>query len=124
MSGNYFKKIRSKHISRIKIDILQGEVFTTLGEVFETFVDIMQILQWERMQPFGNLGINIGIDVGIGIAIAIFFFLRSFYFCLSKFLMKKTSVVKSFSSTLAHLPGSCSCCLEQLLCRKPVSTCF
>ena len=34
-----------------------------------------------------------------------FFFLRSFYFCLSKFLMKKTSMVKSFSSTLAHLPG-------------------
>ena len=59
MSGNYFKKIRSKHISRIKIDILQGDVFTTPGEVFETFLDIIQILQWERMQPFGNLGIRI-----------------------------------------------------------------
>ena len=53
-----------------------------------------------------------------------FFFLRSFYFCISKFLMRKTSMVKSFSSTLAYLPGSFSCCLEQLLSRKPVTTCF
>ena len=52
------------------------------------------------------------------------FFLRSFYFYLSKFLMKKTATVKSFSSTLAHLPGNFSRCLEQLFCRKPVSNCF
>ena len=53
-----------------------------------------------------------------------FFVLRSFYFCFSKYNMKKTSMVKSFSSTLAHIPGSFSRCLEQLFCRKPVSTCF
>ena len=53
-----------------------------------------------------------------------FFFLRSFYFYFSKFLMKKTSMVKSFSSTLVHLPGNFSRCLEQLFCRKPVSNCF
>ena len=46
------------------------------------------------------------------------FFLRSFYFYLSKFLMKETSMVKSFLSTLAHLPGSFNRCLEQLLCRN------
>ena len=66
-----------------------------------------------------HLGINIGINVGIGIGIA-----KSFYFCLSKFLMKKKSMVKSFSSILAHLPGSFSRCLERLFCRKPVSSCF
>ena len=47
-----------------------------------------------------------------------FFFLRSFYFCLLKFLMKKTSMVKSFLSTLAHLPRSFNRCLEQLFCRN------
>ena len=52
------------------------------------------------------------------------FFLWSFYFCQSKFVMKKTSMVKSFSSTFAHLTGSVSRCFEQLFCRKPVSTCF
>ena len=67
-----------------------------------------------------HLGISIGIDVGIGIGIAKkkIFFLQSFYICLSKFLMKKTSMVKSFSSTLAHLPGSFNHCLEQLFCRN------
>ena len=36
----------------------------------------------------------------------------------------KTSLVKSFLSTLADLPGGCSCCLEQLFRRKPVSAFF
>ena len=52
------------------------------------------------------------------------FFLAKFLFCFLKFLMKKTSMMKSFSSTLAHLPWSFSRCLELLFCRKPVSTCF
>ena len=129
MRGNYFKKIRSKRLSRIKIDILQGDIFTTLSEVFETFVDIIQILQWQTIQPFGNLGISISASASAltsaaASALQNFFFLRSFYFCLSKILMKKKSMVKSFSSALAHLPGSCSRCLQQLFCRKPVSTCF
>ena len=63
--------------------------------------------------PHRHLGISIDIDVGIGIGIEKkLFFLRSFYFCPSNFLMKKASMVKSFSSTLAHLPGSFSRCLE------------
>ena len=73
--------------------------------------------------PHQHLGISIDIDVSIGIAKK-FFVLQSFYLCLLKYLMKKISMVKSFSSTLAHLIGSFSHCLEQLFCRKPVSTCF
>ena len=33
-------------------------------------------------------------------------------------------MVESFLSAPAYLPGSCSCCLEQLFRRKPVSACF
>ena len=56
-----------------------------------------------------HLGISTGIDVGIGIGISkIFFVLRSYHFCLSRYLMKKTSMVKSFSSTLAYLLESFS----------------
>ena len=66
-----------------------------------------------------HLGISIGIDVGIGIDI-----LRSLYFCLSKSDMKKTSMVKYFSSTLTDLPVSFRRCLEYLFCRKPVRACF
>ena len=36
----YLKKTRSKHISTVEFDILQGKVFITPGEVFETLVDI------------------------------------------------------------------------------------
>ena len=56
------------------------------------------------------LGISIGIAKNL--------------FCLAKSYMKKTSMVKYFSSTLADLPGSLSRCLEQLFCRKPVSVSF
>ena len=74
-----------------------------------------------KIGHIGNLastfGISIGIDVGIGTGI-----LRSLSFCFSKFYMKKTSVVKYFSSTLADLPGSFKQCLEQLFCGKPVRT--
>ena len=66
-----------------------------------------------------HLGISISIGVGIGIAI-----LRSLYFCLSKFYMKKTSIVKYFSSTLSDLPRGFRRCLEQLFCRKSVSAWF
>ena len=91
MSGNYFKKIRSKHISRIKIDILQGEVFTTLGEVFETFVDIIQILQWEKMQLFGNLGISISASTSALMSVSalplqFFFSCEVFIFAFRSFL--------------------------------------
>ena len=52
------------------------------------------------------------------------FFLWRFYFWLSKLLMKKTSMLKSLSSTPAHVLGSFVRSLEQLFCRKPVGTCF
>ena len=72
-----------------------------------------------------HLGTSIGIDVSIGIALQkIYFVLRSLYFWFSKFYMKKTSMVKYLSSTLADRPGSFRRCLEQLFCRKPVSACF
>ena len=54
----------------------------------------------------------------------IYFVLQSLYFYLYKFCMNKTSMVNHFSSTLADLPGSFMQCLEQLFCRKPVSTYF
>ena len=84
-------------------------------------------LHQTEIGPFGNLGISIS-----GSALALtsastsalqknFLFLRSFCFCLSKFLMKKTSMVKSFSSNPAHLPGSLSRCLQQLFCRSPLA---
>ena len=37
---------------------------------------------------------------------------------------KETSPVESFWGTLNGLPGSFSCCLEQLFCREFVGTCF
>ena len=79
----------------------------------ELFVKKLISAIWKSRHQ--HLGISIGIAKKV---------LRSFYFCLSKYLMKKISIVKSFSSTLAHLIGSFSGCLEQLFCRKPVSTCF
>ena len=63
----------------------------------------------EKKRRFGNLGIGISASAS---ALQKKFFMQSFYFCLSNFLMKKASMVKSFSSTLAHLPGSFSRCLE------------
>ena len=79
---------------------------------------------------FGNLGISISASASAltsALALALqkpYFVLRSLYFCLSKFYMKKVSMVKYFSSTLADLRGSFSRCLEQLFCRKPVRACF
>ena len=54
----------------------------------------------------------------------IYFVLRSLYFWLLKFYIKKIWMVKYFSSTLSDLPGSFRRCLEQLFCRKPVSAWF
>ena len=82
------------------------------------------------LRSFGNLGIGISasasaLTLASASALQNFLFvLRSFYFCLSNYIIKKTSTVKSFSSTLAHIPGSFSRCLEQLFFGKPVCTCF
>ena len=60
-----------------------------------------------------HLDIGIGIDVGISIDIAkLYFALRSFIFAFQSFLWSKTPMFKSFSSTLADLPRSFSCCLS------------
>lgn len=40
MRSNYLNKTRNKHIFRVKFDILQGDIFITPKEVFETFADI------------------------------------------------------------------------------------
>ena len=63
-----------------------------------------------------HLGISIGIDVGISIGIAkkIFCLAKLFFFCLFSYIMKKTYMIKSFSSTLAHIPGSFRRCVVQL----------
>ena len=45
-------------------------------------------------------------------------------FAFRKFLLSKTSMVKSFSDTLASFPESVCRRLEQLFCRDVVSTCF
>ena len=80
--------------------------------------------------PFGNIGIGISASASALTSVStsalqqIYFVFRSLYFCLSKFYMKKTSMVKYFSSELADLPRSFRRCLEQLFCRKPVSACF
>ena len=66
--------------------------------------------------PFGNLGIGIDIVISLPFEALIFTF-RSF-------LWSKTSMVKSFSNTLASFPGSVCCCLEQLFCRDVASACF
>ena len=81
-----------------------------------------------KSKPFGNLGIGISASALASTSASAlqkkFFFSQSLYFCLSKFYMKKTSMVKYFWSTLADLPGSFSRYLEQLFCRKLVSACF
>ena len=62
-------------------------------------------------QPFGNCGIGISASASAltstsASALQTFYFvLRSLYFCISKFYMEKTSMVKYFSSTLANLLG-------------------
>ena len=82
-------------------------------------------------RPFGILGIGILASALALLASVsapalqkIYFVLQSLYFCLSKFYMKKISMVKYFWSTLADLPGSFSQYLEQLFCKKSVSACF
>ena len=73
-----------------------------------------------------HLAISIGIEVGIGIGIAKkkFFSCEVFVFAFRSFLWRKYLWWSPFLSTLAHLSGSFSRRLEQLFCRKPVSTCF
>ena len=90
----------------------------------------MWTCQKGHKRPFANLGIGISASV-LPLASASssalqknYFVLHSLCFCLSKFYMKKISMVKYFWTTLADLTGSFSRCLEQLLCRKPVSACF
>ena len=75
---------------------------------FAVFYLLYFMANWKSRHQ--HHGISIGINVGIDIS--------NFYFCLSKFLMKKSSLVKSFWSTLAHLSRSFSRCLEQLFCRN------
>ena len=71
-----------------------------------------------------HLGIGIGIDVGIGIGIVNFFLpFEALIFAFRSFLLSKTSMVKSFSNTLASFPESVCFCLEQLFCRDVVSAC-
>ena len=55
--------------------------------------------------PFGNLGI--GISIGIDIVISLPF--EALIFTFRSFLWSKTSMVKSFSYTLASFPGSVWC---------------
>ena len=45
-------------------------------------------------------------------------------FAFRSFLLSKTSMVKSFSNTLASFPESVCCCLEQLFCSDVFSACF
>ena len=72
-----------------------------------------------------HLDVSIGIDVGIGIGIVkIFLPFEALIFAFRSFLLSETSMVKSFSNTLASFPESVCCCLEQLLCREVVSACF
>ena len=47
-----------------------------------------------------------------------------FIFAIRSYLWSETSVVKSYSSTLAVFSGRFSCCLEQLFCREHIRACF
>ena len=80
--------------------------------------------------PFGSLGIGI-LASALALMSALvsalqnnYFVLQSSFFCLSKFYIKKASMVEYFSSKLADIPGSFRRCLEQLFCRKPANACF
>ena len=109
---------------------------TTLRGDFNRFVYFLQKIMTQSREkqimvkvrlihaerPFGNL--DIGISASASALQKICFVLRSLYFCFSKFYMKKTSMVKYFSSTHADLPRSFRRCLGQLFCRKPVSAWF
>ena len=66
------------------------------------------MISLDKKGPFGNFHIDISasaLALTSALVSALQIFLSSFYFCLSKFLMKKTSIVKFFSSTLAHFLG-------------------
>ena len=92
---------------------------------------LIKLIWWNRTRPkpFGNLGIGISASASAltsasASALQKKICLAKFLFCLSKFLIKKKSMVKSFSSTLVHHPGSFSRCLGESFCRNQVSTCF
>ena len=117
---------------------------TTLRGDFNRFVYFLQKIMTQSREkqimvkvrlihaerPFGNLDIGISASASALTSASasalqkICFVLRSLYFCFSKFYMKKTSMVKYFSSILADLPSNFRRCLEQLFCRKPVSAWF
>ena len=76
---------------------------------------------------FGNLGIGFPISVSaLTSASALDFFLpfEALSFAFWSFLWSKTSMVKSFSKTLASFPERVCCSLEQLFCSDVVSACF
>ena len=111
--------------SRNLLENQYNNILTNSKHIIRRPLQLQQLIR-----PFGNLGIGISASaLALTSASAsalqkIYFVLQSLYFCLSKFYMKKTSMVEYFSSTLADLPGSFRRCLEQLFCRKPVNACF
>ena len=105
--------------------------FFTRGDFNFNWLWLIKLIWWNRTRPkpFGNLGIGISASASAltsasASALQKKFCLAKFLFCLSKFLIKKKSMVKSFSSTLVHHPGSFSRCLGESFCRNQVSTCF
>ena len=81
-------------------------------------------------RPFGVLDIGISASASaLTSALAsalqkVYFVFEVFIFTFRSFLWSKTSIVKSFSSTLPSLSGRFSCCLEQLFFRQPIMVCF
>ena len=76
-------------------------------------------------RPFGNLGIDISASTlaltSTSALQKIYFVSQSLYFCLSKFYMKKTSMVEYFSNTLADLPGSFRRCQSSYSVEHPLT---
>ena len=72
--------------------------------------------------PHRHLGISIGIDVGISIGVANI--LVKFLFLSFKVSYEENIYCEVLFKHPCTLPGSFSCCIEKLFCRKPVSTYF
>ena len=114
-----FIRTALEHISVLQL--LLGVQFGNLNMYFQTGLNLTSyefICKSNIYRPFGNLGIGISASASaltsvLASALQKFYFvLRNHYFCLSKFYIKKTSMVKYFSRTLADLPGGFSRCLE------------
>ena len=112
------------HKSKVEhTDIITRFLFTFITHTEHLHFPNTFLAIWKSRHR--HLGISISIGIGIALALQeTYFVLRSIYFCLSKFYMKKASMVKYFSSTIADPPGSFSRCLVQLFCTKLVSARF